>query len=144
MLSLLRQVGSYAKIIRGAHFSYSEVSELTSAQFHFVVLHIMNFSPHKYATMWTIRRTPNVPAGCNFYLSKYGVRIQQASNSLIAWQPEDEHGSSLPCFHPADMDPGFCQQGVAFVTSNRLGSAWRKVQDGTYTREHAAKYCGKR
>ena len=93
--------------------------------------------------MWTIRRTPNIPTGCHFYLSAYGVRIQQASNTLIAWKPEDEHGSSLPNFHPTETDPTFRQQGVAFVTSNRLATAWRNLQDGSFTRQQATKFAVK-
>ncbi len=90
--------------------------------------------------MWTIQRTANMPAGCHFYLAGYGIRIQQASNSLIAWQPKDEHGSSLPDCNPAEMDPNFCQRGVAFVTSNRLGSAWEKLHSGLFTKQQAGEF----
>lgn len=89
--------------------------------------------------MWTTHHNPNVPAGCNFYLSKYGVRIQQASNTLIVWRPEEEHGTSLPNFDPKISDPSFCQRAIAFVTSNRLPSAWKKLQSGLLTMEEVSK-----
>ena len=93
--------------------------------------------------MWTIRRTPNMWAGCHFYIAGYGIRIQQASNTLIAWQPGDEHGSSLPDCDPSEISPKFCQQGVAFVTSNRLESAWVKLCDGSFTRQQATDFAVK-
>ncbi len=90
--------------------------------------------------MWTIQRTPNMLAGCHFYIAGYGIRIQQASNSLVSWRPGDEHGSSLPDCHPAEAEPVFQQQGVAFVTSNRLGTAWQNLQSGSLTREQATNF----
>ncbi|KJA15089.1 hypothetical protein HYPSUDRAFT_109030, partial [Hypholoma sublateritium FD-334 SS-4] len=96
--------------------------------------------PHAFAVMWTTHRTPNTPDGCHFYLARYGIRIQQASNTLIVWRPEEEHGSSLPDVSPKESNPVFCQRGVAFVTSNRLESAWRKFQSGLFTRQEAAEF----
>lgn len=89
--------------------------------------------------MWTTHRTPNEPDGCHFYLSKYGIRIHQAANTLIIWCPEEAHGTSLPSFHPKESDPSFCQRSIAFVTSNRLESAWRQLQSGALTRQEASK-----
>ena len=95
--------------------------------------------PHKYAVSWTIHRTPDIQDGCHFYLAKYGIHIQQSSNTLIIWQPKEPHGTSIPdIIHPGDCDPtNFCQRGMAFVTSNRLKSAWVKLQAGEITRKQA-------
>lgn len=96
---------------------------------------------HKYAAMWTIQRTSNMPAGCHFFLSKYGIRIQQAPNTAIVWLPEEDHASSLPNYNPKSPNFGtFCQRSVAFVTSKRLGTAWKKLCSHTFTREQALKF----
>lgn len=89
--------------------------------------------------MWTTYRTPNSPTGCHFYIAKYGIRIQQASNTLIVWKPGEAHGTSLPDAGPTkETDTKFRQRAIAFVTSKRLEQAWRKLQsNGSLTNKEA-------
>ncbi|KAG6836575.1 hypothetical protein H0H93_006531 [Arthromyces matolae] len=94
--------------------------------------------PHKWAVSWTMYRTP-AATGSDFFLANLGIRIQQASNTAIGWQPACSHGTSLPDCRPDEDDPTFRQIGVAFVTSNRLAGAWKKYQAGLITREEAEK-----
>lgn len=72
--------------------------------------------------------------GCNFYFSRYGVRVQQAPNTLIVWKPNEAHGTSLPNVDPDDEpdddSPGFCQRVLAFVTSDAMVGAWKAYQAG--------------
>ncbi|KJA21474.1 hypothetical protein HYPSUDRAFT_140663, partial [Hypholoma sublateritium FD-334 SS-4] len=97
--------------------------------------------PHQFAIMWTTCRTPNELDGCHFFLSKYGIQIQQATNTLIVWLPEDAFGTSLPNFDPkSKLDPDFCQRVVAFVTSSRLRKAWKDLQSGLCSRKEAIKF----
>ncbi|KAG6836744.1 hypothetical protein H0H93_003968 [Arthromyces matolae] len=75
--------------------------------------------------------------GADFLMANIGVRIRQASNTAIGWRPNCNHGTSLPNCNPQDENPDFEQTGLAFVTSNRLASAWRKYQAGVISREEA-------
>lgn len=93
--------------------------------------------PHKYAASWTISRTEGYPDGCHFFLARYGVRIQQAANTLIVWIPDEAHGTSLPNAHPSDPNPSFVQRGLAFVTSVRIAGAWKEFQANQKTAEQA-------
>ena len=68
--------------------------------------------PHKYAASWTVSRTPGNAQGCHFFLARYGVRIQQAPNTLIVWIPSNAHGTSLPDVHPDEVAPTFYQRGL--------------------------------
>lgn len=86
---------------------------------------------------WTTWRTPGALYGCNFYFSQYGVRVQQACNTLIAWHPKDAHGSSLPNAGPDEENPTFSQRVLAFVTSTRLAGAWEDFQKGKVSRKEA-------
>lgn len=91
---------------------------------------------HDWALTWTTMREGRNPRGGNFYLCKYGVRVCQAENSSLAWQPAQWHSSSLASFEPTfDIpqlpDSEYDQQGVAFVTSPRLKgrySDWKKME----------------
>ncbi|KAG6835879.1 hypothetical protein H0H93_013719 [Arthromyces matolae] len=81
--------------------------------------------PHKWAISWTISRGNVDNAGCNFYLARYGVRVQMDADTMVAWRPDDLHGTSLPKAEPDDKDPIFKQRGMAFVTSPRLPGVWK-------------------
>ncbi|KAG6849604.1 hypothetical protein H0H93_007056 [Arthromyces matolae] len=82
--------------------------------------------PHKWAVSWTVSRGNLKDAGCNFYLARYGIRVQMSSDTMIAWRPTDLHGTSLPHADPKDKNPEFKQRGMAFVTSSRLSRVWNK------------------
>ena len=69
-------------------------------------------------------------------MSKYGIRIAGAPDSLVAWIPTEPHGTSLQNFSPADAVPDFSQKGLAFVTSARLPKIWARYQNAEFS--HAA------
>lgn len=83
--------------------------------------------PHKWAVSWTTLRAGTKPSGSNFFVPSYGLRIMQATDTSIAWRPSDYHTTSLGSWDPTiawsrGVDPTFIQQGIAFVTSNRIAS----------------------
>jgi hypothetical protein len=53
-------------------------------------------------------------AGDNFYLAEYGILVEQASDSCVAWQPKHAHGTTLPT--PV---PGRLNSGVSFDLPNK-------------------------
>ncbi|KAF8057457.1 hypothetical protein FPV67DRAFT_1456085 [Lyophyllum atratum] len=67
-------------------------------------------------------------AGGNFYLAKYGIRVEAAPNTLVFWMPAELHGTSLLDHSPYDAAPDFIQRGAAIVTSNRLPGVWKKYR----------------
>jgi hypothetical protein len=85
--------------------------------------------PHKYALAWTTARSKDSDAGGHLYPSAYGVRIQSAPNTLVAWIPRKEHGTSLQKMVPNERYPDFCQTGLSIATSNRIETAWNKYMD---------------
>jgi hypothetical protein len=82
--------------------------------------------PHKYAMAWTTSRNCGSEYGSHFFVCQYGIRVQAAPNTLVIWQPDMSHGTSLPRYSPMDPSPAFLQVGMAIVTSNRIGAAWHK------------------
>ena len=84
--------------------------------------------PHKFAVSLTTERSRGDEAGGHFYISKYGIRIRGAPNTLVVWIPSELHGTSLQDFSPLDKDPAFSQRGLAFVTSSQLKSVWEKYK----------------
>ena len=66
------------------------------------------------------------PVGCNFYYNAWGIRVQQAPNTLFIFIPKLDHAISLPPVGPFAGFSAFCQRALAFVTSPRLGTAWEK------------------
>lgn len=91
--------------------------------------------PHTWAVSLTTSRDfdgklpANIEGGGNFFLSRYGIRIQAASNTLIVWKPTDWHGTSLYNLNPFERTKAeFHQRGLAFVTGNRLANAIAKAE----------------
>lgn len=82
--------------------------------------------PHDYAISFTSCRTADFEDGGHFYLGAYGIKIESAANTVIAWQPKDVHGTSLQFRHPTDNNPLFVQRGICLVTSSRLTRVWQK------------------
>ncbi|KAF7771017.1 hypothetical protein Agabi119p4_6991 [Agaricus bisporus var. burnettii] len=88
--------------------------------------HVHNKSqPHQWAVSLTTSRTcdpsvASVDAGGHFYLAEYGIRIQAAANTIIAWKPKDWHGTSLFLFDSGNVKKEFHQRGLSFVTSIRI------------------------
>ena len=71
-------------------------------------------------------------------MSKYGIRIAGAPNTLVVWIPSEPHGTSLQNFSPDDRYTDFFQRGLAFVTSARLPGIWAKYQKSQLSHAQAA------
>lgn len=89
--------------------------------------------PHQWAISLNTLREGSSNAGGSFYFAQYGIRVLQATNTLIAFKPSDAHGSSLLHRDPADdaWYSGNYQMGLAIVSSPRLAStfiAYKKNQ----------------
>ena len=83
--------------------------------------------PHKYGMSWTTHHTGSSEDGGHFYLAKYGIHVQSASNTFVAWQPCMAHGTSLQCISPDDPTPAnFRQTGLSILTSTCMRKAWEK------------------
>ncbi|KAM6496241.1 hypothetical protein JOM56_008947 [Amanita muscaria] len=54
---------------------------------------------------WILNQTFNSQRGGSFYLSDYGLRVEAASNTLIAWKSSNAHGFGL-----FDLDQ--CRKGL--------------------------------
>lgn len=123
--------------VAGANYSRQVIYQ--SDEHPFLVLcsaiHRENM-PHKFAYAWTTSRSATT--GGNFYLAKYGIKIEQAANTFHAWCPTDDHGTSLIGSGPQPGVPPFAQQGISFVSSMRLESTWRKYKNNQLTAEEAA------
>ena len=92
-------------------------------------------TPHKYGMSWTTHRTGSVEEGGNFYLAKYGIRIQSTTNTFVLWQPKMAHGTSLQRVTPGDINPpNFRQYGLSIVTSNRMKLAWENYVKSSCTK----------
>ncbi|XP_006461603.1 hypothetical protein AGABI2DRAFT_70749 [Agaricus bisporus var. bisporus H97] len=93
--------------------------------------------PHKWAVSLTTSQSFDdsvsaVDAGGHFFISAYGIRIQAAPNTLIAWRPRDWHGTSL--FHispnPDSREQKFYQRGLCIVTGGRVVGCIKKWRAG--------------
>ncbi len=57
--------------------------------------------PHQWAISWTTSRfnenlsPTDKPLGGHFFIAQYGIRIQAAANTIIAWHPRNWHSTSL-------------------------------------------------
>jgi hypothetical protein len=97
--------------------------------------------PHEWAISWNTSRTfPDPSHGGNFFFAEYGIRVQNAPNTLIAWKPQKRHGTSLQKVNPNTPPTDFQQIGLAIVTSNRLPAAWRLYQRNKMTEEQVTQY----
>jgi hypothetical protein len=107
------------------------ISESANSAIHF------ENQPHKFVIVLTVSRSHNKAAGGHFYMSKYGIRIAAAPNTLVVWTPSDPHGTSLQNFAPGDQGVHFFQRGLAFVTSACLPSIWATYQRAQLSRAQA-------
>ncbi|KAF8230741.1 hypothetical protein L208DRAFT_1280486 [Tricholoma matsutake] len=84
--------------------------------------------PHKFAVLLTTERSAGAEAGGHFFISKYGIRIRGAQNTLVVCISSEPHGTSLQDFSPQGEEPDFSQRGIAFVTPSRLKSVWEQYK----------------
>jgi hypothetical protein len=86
-------------------------------------------APHKYSLFWTTDRTLGEDEGGNFFISDYGIRIQGAKNTMVAWQTKMFHGTSLAKLDSIGSDRGRGQVGLSIVSPSRLVGIWEKYMD---------------
>jgi len=61
--------------------------------------------------------------GGHFYLSKYGVRVEGAPDTVVVWNPAYWHGTSLQEISPLLGEVGeLHQSGLAICTPARFGA----------------------
>jgi hypothetical protein len=96
-------------------------------------------SPHKYAVSWTTMREPELDAsaGGHFYICSYGVKVEAAADSVVAWIPKAWHGTSLQCRDP--NNPAIFQAGLSIVTPTGIAGLWQEVLDKKISLEEARK-----
>ncbi|PUU73019.1 hypothetical protein B9Z19DRAFT_941258, partial [Tuber borchii] len=80
--------------------------------------------PHKYSLFWTTERSLGEDEGGNFFIADYGIRVQGAKNSIVVWQTNMFHGTSLAKLESIDSDQGRGQAGLSIVSPNRLPKMW--------------------
>lgn len=67
-------------------------------------------------------------------MAQYGLMMEAAHDSVFSWEPQDWHCSSLGTFDPVadvldDGYPTYNQHSIAFVTSSRIRTVYRKYRD---------------
>ncbi|KAJ2970361.1 hypothetical protein NUW54_g12746 [Trametes sanguinea] len=92
------------------------------------------YQPHSHAVQWIISCTHGEEYGGHFYISTYGVCIINTNDTMIAWRPTDEHGTSLVQMDPKDPTPPFDQYGICYCTSPRLATVCRVYGDALMSR----------
>ena len=65
--------------------------------------------------------------------------MEPSANTMVVWQPQHIHGTSLQDRNIDGNDPQFSQTGVAIVTSNRLPAIWKKYWANILTQEEAGR-----
>ena len=73
---------------------------------------------------FTCESTAPVSAGGNFYLAQYGILVEAAPNTLVAWKVRDWHGTTLP----EDVAGGRVNCGVSLLIAPFLEMATRRYE----------------
>jgi hypothetical protein len=89
----------------------------------------LDYNANEYMISYTSDCNVEPRSGGNFYLSKYGMYVEQAANTCVSWMPEDPHGTTLP-----ESVEGRQNFGVSVAVSNTLDGVRAKAQQ----REEAA------
>lgn len=75
---------------------------------------------NEYMISYTYEANVDPGRGGNFYLAKYGILVEQAPNTCVAWMTKDTHGTTL-----ADPIDGRHNYGVSVGVGNSLAKARR-------------------
>lgn len=89
---------------------------------------------HKFGLNWQSLREGKDCRGGDFFAAQYGVMMEASHDCAFSWMPEQWHCSSLGTFDPLndfldDDLPTYNQHSIAFVTSGRIRSVYRKYQE---------------
>jgi hypothetical protein len=90
---------------------------------------------HEYCLAWTTSRLQHPSCGGNFYLAKYGIKVEASSDNIVVWRGRDLHGTTLPDVDPARLETDFKQIGLSFTTGGRLLEVLRQVKKGEVPKE---------
>ena len=84
---------------------------------------------------WNTYRSfpPGPTGGGNFFIASYGIRIQGAANSVVAWKTKDWHGTTLPIKGPTCLNGNLRQSGLGISTPAKLPKLWKKYVEGEIT-----------
>jgi hypothetical protein len=87
--------------------------------------------PHKFAAFLTTKRV--VPAGVSnesfggdFYDAGLGILVRLAASTMVWFEPDRSHGTTLPDMDPNEREETVFQAGISIVTSKRIASAFKK------------------
>lgn len=105
---------------------------------HFRFIH-REGSKHKFAVSWTTMRDPRLAedGGGNFFVCKYGVKVEASADSVVVWRPRDWHGTSLQRRDP--KNPEVFQAGLSIVTPIGVSRLWDEVREEKISLEEARK-----
>ncbi|TEB03940.1 hypothetical protein FA13DRAFT_1602247, partial [Coprinellus micaceus] len=86
---------------------------------------------HKWALSWMSNRWGSRPDGGHFYLCTYALESRACEDSAWAWCPCEWHATGVSNFEPTFdipeiFDEVHNQCGVAFVSSSRIGTVYKK------------------
>ncbi|KAG0639898.1 hypothetical protein HOY80DRAFT_862900, partial [Tuber brumale] len=87
--------------------------------------------PHKDSLFWTTDRSLGEDDGGNFFISDYGIRIQEGKNTTVAWQTTMFHWTSLAKLERTDSGSGRWQVGLSIVSPSRLLNIGQRYMDET-------------
>jgi hypothetical protein len=88
---------------------------------------------HKWCVAWNTYRSHDAGHGANFFVADYGIKVENAPNTVFAWQGTILHGTSLPNVRPGDLGTDFRQCGLAFAMSRQLGKLLERFGTGPST-----------
>jgi len=70
--------------------------------------------------------------GGHFYNADYGVRIQGGPDTVVAWDPEHWHGTSLKIIHQQlQVISTLNQTGLSIFTPERLPGIWKNMMSSS-------------
>jgi hypothetical protein len=116
-----------------AFFQFSE-TEMSPPQ-GIMALNYARFShneqnAHKWCIAWNTHRSGSKHGG-NFFVADYGLRVENSTDMVFAWQGEILHGTSLPDSPPDELESNFLQRGLGFAMSRQLGQLLQDHYSGT-------------
>jgi hypothetical protein len=85
---------------------------------------------HKWCVAWNTHRSHGAEHGGNFFVADYGIKVENAPNTVFVWQGTKLHGTSLPRVRPGDLGTDFRQCGLAFAMSRQLGKLLERFGTG--------------
>jgi hypothetical protein len=96
--------------------------------------------PHKWSAFLTTKRL--IPVGANdaefgldFFDASLGVLVRAAARTAVWFQPERDHGTTLPDMDPRQREQIVYQGGISIVTSPRIATLFQKHKQAKLAEE---------